>query len=234
MARREQGAMAVFYLAGLLGPAFSQPAAVDTEAAALRGGVPEAMPGFHVKADGSLLVSDPIQKQIKTCFESKMKRRVVWTAVPTARLLSLVSGNGLDFAYPMQFKSERTATMQPSEYTWRIDMLQITRKKIDLSNKSIRVGVRLNSPEYADMKDAGYSSIDATSDYEALSKMLTADLIDVAVLPDTVYREMGGSWSKGLTLTVRNSREVGFYLNKGDPGKLLDLVNRAVKACRPH
>jgi hypothetical protein len=62
--------------------------------------------------------------------------------------------------------------------------------------------------------------------------MLSSDLIDVAVLPDTIYREMDGGWGKGLTITVRNSREVGFYLNKSDPGKLLELVNRAVKSCR--
>lgn len=233
MMRERQVLFALCLLFGL-GCAAGQTVNGNSDSSPLRGGIPENIPGFHVTSDGRLLASDPIQKKIKTCFESKLKKRIVWSEFPTARLLNLVVANELDLAYPMQFKSERTALMQPSDYTWRIDMFQITRKKMDLSDKSIRVGVRLNSPEYADMKDAGYSNIAATSDYEALSKMLSSDLIDVAVLPDTVYREMKGAWSTGLTITVRNSREVGFYLNKADPGKLLDPVNRAVKGCRFH
>ena len=199
----------------------------------VKGGIPENMPGLHVLPDGTLLVSDPVQKKIKTCFEERLKRRVVWSAVPTARLLNQVQANELDFAYPMQIKPERNALMQPSEYTWHVDILQIARRKVDMADKNIRVGVRLNSPEYADMKEAGYANVSAPSDYDALNKMLAQDFIDVALLPDTLYKELAKGWMTGLVVTVRNSRYVGFYLNKADPHKLLEPVNQAAKACRP-
>ena len=171
----------LFGLGSATATALTQPTRIGNDSLPLRGGIPEKMPGFYVSADGNLLVSDPVQKKIKTCFEDKIKRRIVWSEVPTARLLNRLVANELDFAYPMQFKSERNAIMQPSDYTWRTDILQNSRKKVDMSDRAIRVGVRLNSPEYADMKDAGYSNIAATSDYEALIKMLVSGLIDVAV-----------------------------------------------------
>lgn len=234
MTKREPWSLCVLCVLFGLGTALSEPVNVGADSSSLKGGIPEKMPGFYVTADGSLLVSDPVQKKIKTCFEDKMKRRIVWSEVPTTRLLNRVVANELDFAYPMQFNTERSAIMLPSDTTWRTDILQISRKKIDMTDKTIRVGARLNSPEHADMKQAGYSNIAATSDYEALNKMLFAGLIDVAVLPGTVYQEMARSHAQGLIITVRSSREVGFYLNKSDPGKLLESVNRAVKKCGVH
>jgi len=232
MMTRERRNLCLWGLLFGLGSAMGQPVHAPNEAPALRGGVPENMPGFYAAPDGRFLVADPIYKKIQSCFEEKLKRRMVWVGIPTARLINMVVANEIDLIYPMQFKPERNAIMQPSEYTARIDLLQVARRKMDLTDTHIRVGVRVNSPEYADMKAAGYSDIAATSDYEALGKMLSANLIDVAVLPSTVFSEMKGVWGTGLVITVRTSREVGFYLNKSDPAKILEQVNRAVKACR--
>jgi hypothetical protein len=234
MTKRQSWNLGALCLLFGIGSALGQPASLSNDSSSLRGGIPEKMPGFSVTADGQLLISDPVQKKIKTCFEDKMKRRIVWSEVPTARLLNRLVANELDFVYPMQFNSDRNAIMLPSDATWRTEILQISRKKIDMTDKAIRVGVRLNSPEHADLKEAGYSNIAATSDYEALNKMLFAELIDVAVLPNTVYQEIDRSHAQGLIITVRSSREVGFYLNKADPGKMLDSVNRAVKSCGVH
>ena len=224
-------ACGAFLCAGIAS-ALSQTASVGSDAAVVRAGIPEGLPGFYVTPDARLLVSDLIQKRVTACVESKLNRRIVWSAVPTARLLSLVVANELDLAYPMQFRSERTAVMQPSEYTWRAEIYQLAHKKVDMTDKAIRVGVRLNSPEYADMKEAGYTNIATPSDYASLNRMLNADLIDLALVPNTAYQELSGGWSKNLTVTVRNGRGAGFYLNKSDPKNLLDVVNKAVTGCR--
>ncbi len=222
----------IFLLCLGLGSAFGRPDKAAAETAALKAGIPEGLPGFYARVDGTLLVSDPIQKRITACLEGKLHRRIVWTAVPTARLLAMLVANDLDLAYPMQFRSERSAVMLPSEYTWRAEIYQLSRKKIDMTDKNIRVGVRLNSPEYSDMREAGYRNIASPADYEGLSRMLSADLIDVAVVPNTAYQELSGGWVKNLTVTVRNGRGVGFYVNQSDPHKLLEGLNKVVKSCR--
>ena len=232
MNQRGRWAISIFLLYLGLGMAIGKTESGDAESAALKGGIPEGLPGFYASADGVLLVSDPVQKRITVCLQGKLNRRIVWSAVPTARLLAMLVANEFDLAYPMQFRSERSAVMLPSEYTWRAEIFQLSRKKIDMSDKDTRVGVRLNSPEYSDMKEAGYRNIATPADYEGLSRMLNADLIDVALVPNTAYQELVGGWAKNLTVAVRNGRGVGFYVNQSDPHKLLEGLNKVVKSCR--
>lgn len=203
-----------------------------TELIILKGGVPETLPGFKASKEGELIVADPVKKRMSICVESKLKAKIVWQAFPTARVERMLSGQQLDLIYPMQLTDARKLNFLLTTYAWRTPIYMLAAIGVDVTDRNIRIGVRVNSPEHIDVIKDGYKKILTPYDFESLARMLSLHVIDVAVAPDSAYDEFKETWPSGISIKVGKIREVGYLLNKADPKNLHTRLNAALQDCR--
>jgi hypothetical protein len=195
-------------------------------------GIPNALPGFEVNDKGELIISDPQKKKFSLCIEKQLKANMVWSAYPTARVESMLIKKEFDLIFPFQLTQERKNHMLASTYAWKSTTYFLATKNIDVHDKNIRVGVRVNSPEHLDMLKKGYTKISTPYDFASLSRMLTQHLIDIAVVPEIVFNELKEQWPKDINITHGQTREAGYFLHKDDPKQLFEKLNAAINHCR--
>jgi ABC-type amino acid transport substrate-binding protein len=195
-------------------------------------GIPNALPGFEVTDKGGLIITDPLKMKFSNCMEKQLKAHFIWSAYPTARVESMLTKKELDLIFPFQITEERKAHMLPSIYVWKTSTYFLANKNIDINDKNVRVGVRVNSPEHTDMLKKGYTKITTPYDFASLSRMLSQHLIDLAVVPEIVFTELKEQWPKDAQVTHGLTREAGYFLNKDDPKQLFGKLNAAISYCR--
>jgi ABC-type amino acid transport substrate-binding protein len=105
-------------------------------------------------------------------------------------------------------------------------------RPIDMSDKNTRIAARLGSPQHTDYASEGFPHITATYAYEDLAKLLARSLVDVAIVPRSVYNEQKADWPPKVLVSAGKLRSSGFYLNKDDPKGLLKPLNESIARCR--
>ncbi len=198
----------------------------------LKGGIPESLPGFKVSENGELVVADPTKNTISICVEKRLKAKIIWQAFPTARVERMLLEQQLDFIYPLQLTDERKINFLQTAYAWKAQIYSLSNTKVDLADRNIRVGVRVNSPEHLDAIKSGYKKISTPYDFESLARMLSLHVIDVAFVPEPVYLQLKNKWPAGTLISVENVKEVSYFLNAKDPKNLHSRFDAAMQDCR--
>lgn len=204
----------------------------ETKRLIIKAGIPNALPGFEVTDKGGLIIADPLKMKFSNCVEKQLKATFVWSTYPTARVESMLSNNELDLIFPFQLTQERKATMLASVYVWKTTMYYLANKNVDIDDKNMRVGARVNSPEHMEMVKKGYSKVSTPYDFSSLSRMLTQNLVDFVVVPEIVFSELKGQWPKNINTSHGPIKEAGYFLNKDDPRHLYTKLNAAIVHCR--
>lgn len=204
----------------------------DTKQLRIKAGIAEHLPSYKASPKGTLIIDDPVTLKLVTCIEKQLNADITWHAYPTARVEGMLLKNELDFIFPFQFTEERLQNMLPSTPTWMSGMYFLANKKIDVQNKTMRVGARVNSPEHQYLLKKAYKNISAQYDYTSLSRMLNSNSIDAAAVPEIAYSKFKELWSKDVQITQGETREAGFFLNKEDPKQLRNKLNAAILHCR--
>ena len=94
------------------------------------------------------------------------------------------------------------------------------------------MAARLGSPQEAEQTAAGYARVVGSTTYEELGKTLRLQMVDVVVVPRSIFEELQALWPEGVLTTLGKSRLTGFYLSPGDPKGLAAPLNRAIESCR--
>ena len=195
-------------------------------------GIPEGLPGYELLPTGELQISVPSKKRMTDCVEKDLKMKFVWEAYPTKRVIFMLGEKKLDLIYPMGFSDERAEIMLPSIPTWENPDYLLSKAPVDLRNKSVRIGARLGSPQHTEYAAEGYSRVLTAVTYEELAKTLQMDMVDVVIVPQSVYEEQKTIWPKDTLIVAGKARKSGFYLHKDDPKKLLPRLNRSIERCK--
>lgn len=195
-------------------------------------GFPEGLPGYEMLPNGQLQIDVPSKKKITECIENNMHAKFVWEAYPTKRVIQLLIDKKVDLIFPMGFTQERAATMIQSQYTWENADYFLSSRPIDLGDKNIRMAARLGSPQHMDYAAEGYRHITTTYTYEELVKLLAGGMVDVVIIPQSVYEDQKGDWPQSTIVTAGKQRNTGFYLNKDDPKGLREQLNKSIERCR--
>jgi ABC-type amino acid transport substrate-binding protein len=195
-------------------------------------GVPAGLPGYEMLEGNRLKINDPFKKSITECIAGRLNATFVWVAYPTKRILQLLQAREIDMVYPMGFTEERAAAMAQSHLTWQNPDVLVSMRPVAMSDKNMRIAARLGSPQQTDYVSDGYSHIAATYAYEDLAKLLARGLVDVVIVPRSVYNEQRADWPSKVMVSAGKPRSSGFYLNKDDPKGLLKPLNESIARCR--
>jgi hypothetical protein len=198
----------------------------------IRVGFPEGLPGYEMLPNAELRVDVPAKKKMVECLQAGLNAKFVWEAYPAKRVVQNVIDNSVDVAFPMGFTDERAAQMLQSKYTWENFDYFLSLRRIDPSDKSLRIAARLGSPQHTDYAAQGYDHITALYSYKDLVRTLTSALVDVVIVPQSVYEDQKEDWPSNTIITMGRQRNTGFYLNKADPKGLLEPINRSIERCR--
>lgn len=198
----------------------------------LRIGFPEGLPGYELSSSGDFVVKTPYKKALTQCVLENLQRPVVWSTYPTNRILSMLQNNDLDLIYPMGFTDERASKMLQSEHVWENWDYFLSLKPVDPTDKSLRIGARHGSPQHTDYQVKGYERITPSYSYEDLIHALNRGLVDVVIVPQSVFEQQRADWPANVRSAKGQQRNTGFYLNQADPQRLLAPLNRAIQRCR--
>ncbi len=197
-----------------------------------RAGIPEGLPGYTLSASGELLVESPARRRLLECIQRGLQARFEWQALPTRRLVQMVTDGRLDFAFPMGFTPERASQMHQSAAIWDNPDLWLSLRPIDPADRRLRIAARMGSPQEVDLAGEGYARVVGTATYPELARMLTMGMVDAIVVPRSYYTEQKALWPNDLNVTLGRGRNSGFYLPRKDPKGLAAPLDRAIERCR--
>lgn len=200
--------------------------------ARLRVGIPEGLPGYTLSAHGRMHVEAPDKRRFTQCVEAGLQVQFVWEAYPTRRVLQMLADAQLDLAFPMGFNEERAARLLQSEPTWENPDVWLSLKPVDPHDKRLRLAARLGSPQHDDVSGVGFSRVIGSITYDELPRLLSSDMADAVIVPQSVSVEMKSLWPAGTRVTPGRARSVGFYLPKADVKGLAGRLNQAILRCR--
>lgn len=202
--------------------------------APLKGGIPATLPNLQVNSQGQL-VGENRDLHFIDCISDSLQQEIVWSALPTARLIEEVKNNKIDIIFPMGFTQQRRAQLIESKAIQVIHDYWVYQKHLpDMSDKEITIGVKLGSPQASYVQQQDFENIVKHNDYTGLYKMLLANRVQVVALPDMAYKGLVDKFGLGLTqYTAFLQRGYGFYLTPKAGAKLVTRVNQAVVLCRP-
>lgn len=197
----------------------------------LRAGTPEGLPGYAMNGN-RLVISEKFKRGLFECIERRLQARFEWQALPTKRLLQLLTDGQLDIAFPMGFSAERAAVMLQSAPAWDNPDYWLSMRPLDIQDKNLRIAARLGSPQQVDYVADGYLNLTGSYTYAHLAKALAMEVSDAVIVPQSVYEEQKDLWPAQTVVTVGRRRQSGFYLPLSDPQRLQNPLNLAIEACR--
>jgi len=219
-------------LCALIVPYALSAIAAEADKGRLVVGIPAGLPGYELLAGGELRISDAFKQQFTECVAKELRVAFEWQALPTKRVIQTLIANEVDLIYPMGFTEERASQMAQSAPAWQNPDVWVSLDAIDTTDKSLRVAARMGSPQHTDYVADGYANLVPVYAYEDLSKMLGRKTVDAAIVPRSVYLEQRKIWPEGARTTPGKPRSSGFYLNLGDPKRLLTRVNSSIGRCQ--
>jgi hypothetical protein len=195
-------------------------------------GFPEGLPGYELQPNGELHVSVPFKRAITDCVRKGLGAKVIWQGYPTKRVVQMLIDNELDLIFPMGFTEERAATMLQSDYVWENWDYFLSLRPINPNEKGLKFSARHGSPQHLDYVANGYTNVSPSYTYEDLVRVLKEGLVDVVIVPQSVYEEQKADFPANTLVTKGRQRNTGFYLNKVDPKQLYKTLNRRIAYCR--
>jgi ABC-type amino acid transport substrate-binding protein len=200
----------------------------------LKGGIPATLPSLYVTSQGRLAGAHGDVEFIG-CFVKRLQQNIHWQSYPTARLIEETKNNKIDIIFPMGFTTERRALLIESQPVQVIEDYWVYKDEIsDTTNKHLRLGVKLGSPQDSYLQRQGYQNILRHNDYAGLFKMLLVNRVEMVALPDVVYNSLiASAENRALKHTAYLKRGYGFYLKPAATDAFLQSVNDSTVKCRP-
>jgi hypothetical protein len=195
-------------------------------------GIPSGLPGYDLLPNGELYIADPYKQRFTDCVSKGLNTKFEWKALPTKRAIQMLIANEVDMIYPMGFTEERASQMLQSRPAWKNPDFLVSLRPVNMADSHLRIAARLGSPQQTDYASEGYTNVITVYAYEDLAKLLVLDNVDVVIVPKSVYHEQKSIWPAGVVAVVGKERNSGFYVNLGDPMKLITRLNMKIKQCQ--